>query len=349
MALSGSIKEFGLADILQLIYFQKKTGILEVEGPVDTIKLYFNEGNIVAARSAKRPEENRIGNILLKKGILTEAELKGLLERQKQLGTRLGTLLVKEKRVPKEILVDIITHQITDQIVQMFTWKKGTYEFTPQGVPVDKNLGISLDTQHLLMDGLRIVDEWSIIDGTLTLDTVFEKVDKETDIVLSEEEQEVMALVDGENDVSTIIELSGKDDFSVSKILVSLLEKGLIAPVEEAKEVEAAPEKRKLNVALWMTYLIPVLLILSFAVSLVPGVVRSLSLLEVVDASKRLETLRLSVEISRIKTGRYPEKLPLGDARDPWGNPFQYRRGNNGYTLFSAGPDGETGTGDDIL
>ena len=32
-----------------------------------------------------------------------------------------------------------------------------------------------LDTQHVLMEGLRIVDEWSLIEGKLTPDTIFEK------------------------------------------------------------------------------------------------------------------------------------------------------------------------------
>ncbi len=348
MALTGSIKEFGLADILQLIYFQKKTGILEVEGPVDIIKIYFHEGNIVAARSAKRPEENRIGNILIKKGILKEEELKDLLRRQAQSGTRLGSLLIQENLVSREVLVDIITHQITDQIVQMFTWKKGTYEFTPQGVPIDKNLGISLDTQHLLMEGLRIVDEWSIIEGTLTLDTVFEKVDKSVEAELSEEEVEALNLVDGENDVSTIIELSGKDDFGISKTLVSLLEKGLIVPIEEAMEVAEEPVKKR-NLSIVMTYLIPLLIILGFVVSFAPATVRNLPLVDRLEASNKLEFIRLSVESYRIKTGYYPKNIPVDNATDPWGNRYVYLLTGNGYRLFSAGPDGKPDTGDDIF
>ena len=35
MALEGSLREFGLADILQLLYFQRKTGVLVLEGRMD--------------------------------------------------------------------------------------------------------------------------------------------------------------------------------------------------------------------------------------------------------------------------------------------------------------------------
>ncbi len=350
MALRGSIKEFGLADILQLIYFQKKTGVLEVEGLLDTVKIYFHEGNIVSTRSAKRPEENRIGNILVKRGILTEEELKEAFEEQTQSGTRLGSVLIQKGLVPKEVLVDIITKQITDQIVQIFTWKAGTYEFTPQGVPADRELGISLDTQHMLMEGLRVVDEWSVIEGTLTIDSVFRKTEKaltDVEIELTDDEIDVLDLVDGESDVSTIIELSGKDDFVVSKALVSLLDKGMIEPVEMAEKVVAERPPKRTTIARLTTYLIPAALSLGLLVSTVPAAVKGLSTLKRLKASKRLEQLRLSVEAHRIKTGSYPEVFPWR-VTDPWGNPYVYLTDADGYRLFSAGPDGEPGTDDDV-
>ena len=135
--------------------------------------------------------------------------------------------------------------QITETIIQLFGWKQGTYEFAAQGVQQDKELPFSLDTQHLLMEGLRIVDEWSVIQGKITLDTIFRKlVDDPSG--LTEGEQEVFAYVDGENDVSTIIDLCGQDNFEVSKTLLSLLEKGFVEVMETApvitKELAAAKQ-----------------------------------------------------------------------------------------------------------
>ncbi len=72
MALEGSLTDFGLADILQLIYFQKKTGNLTLTGRMDRFRLQFVDGNIVSAESQKRLEEGRLGRILFKKGLLRE-------------------------------------------------------------------------------------------------------------------------------------------------------------------------------------------------------------------------------------------------------------------------------------
>jgi len=240
MALEGSLRDFGLADILQLIYFQKKTGILSLSGEKDRVLLMFFEGNVISAESRKRVEENRIGKILLKKGFIKEDDLKSSLEEQKTTGVRLGDIFLKRGMVRKEDIAETLASQMTETVVQLFSWKEGTYEFQAQPVTVSKDMPVTLDTQHLLMDGLRILDEWSLVEGKITLDTVFMKTGQ-TEPDMSREEESVLRFVDGESDVSIIIDLSGIDDFDASRILVSLMERGIIEPVTIAPMMTGTP------------------------------------------------------------------------------------------------------------
>ncbi len=352
MALEGSIKEFGLADILQLIYYQKKTGMLLIEGPIDRVKVYFNEGNVVTIKSAKRPEDNRLGRILLKKGVIGEEDLSEVLAEQKNTGARLGAILIKRGLVTRDALREIITRQIIDQIVHLFSWKEGTYEFLPQGVPVDRDIGISLDTQHILMEGLRIVDEWSVIEGMLTLDTIFRKTEAglagEGFPELDGFEREVLSLVDGENDVSTIVELSSGDDFAISKMLVQFLEQGWIEPVEEGAEVREEIAKSRVPYRMIVSIAVPVLLVVAMAVSGVTVLLRGLDIFYMASTSSKISSLREEVELYRMQKGVYPEKIPSSSSRDGWGREFIYQKTGSGYVLFSPGPDGKPHTGDDI-
>ena len=208
MALEGSLTDFGLADILQLIYFQRKTGVLKLEGKMDKVSLLFIDGNIGGAESKRRNEDNRMGKILLKKGLVTEEKLEAALQEQRKTGARLGNVLLKSDLVEKEVLQDVLQSQITEMIIQLFGWKQGTYEFAAQGVTQDKDFPFSLDTQHLLMEGLRIVDEWSVIQGKITLDSLFVK-STDSPEGLTEQEREIFDYIDGDNDLSTIIDLSG--------------------------------------------------------------------------------------------------------------------------------------------
>jgi len=348
VALEGSLREFGFADILQLIFFQRKTGILTIEGRLDKVKLNFIDGNIVGAESKRRMEANRLGKILVKKGLLGEETLQGLLREQKSTNAKLGNLLIRRDLVDKEHVEEIIIGQIRETVVQVFNWKEGTYEFTPQAVPADKDVPVSIDTQHLLMEGLRIVDEWTLIEGKITLDVVFVKKGA-PDAILTEEEEEILLLVDGENDVSTIIDISGKDDFSVSRLLVSLLEKGVIETKEAMPVITEAPvvEAKKSGVSL--TFLPLLVVAIAFIFSSLSFFTDSGEVLSNFRASRDIDNLRFKAEVYRYQYGSYPETLDkMGVKNDPWGNPYIYRQEGNSFTVLSAGEDGVEGTGDDI-
>jgi len=62
------------------------------------------------------------------------------------------------------------------------------------------------------------------------------------------------------------------------------------------------------------------------------------------------------IELYRLDKGRLPESLAqlvpsyLREVRrDPWGHEYLYRQTPLGFELFSHGPDGAPGGGDDII
>jgi len=349
MALEGSLRDFGLADILQLIYFQRKTGVLVLESRIDRIRLLFVEGDIVGAESRKRIEANRLGKVLVKKEILEEKELQSILDEQSRTNIKLGMILINRGLVEKKVIQEVLTGQIKETVVQIFSWKQGTYEFTPQEVPVEKELHISLDTQHLLMDGLRVVDEWALIEGKLTLDTVFTKT-ADGSTGLSAEEEHILSLVDGENDVSTIIDIAVKDDFEVSKTLVSLLDKGAIEKKEAAPLVTEIAYEKKKRPALQYHFLILTALVIAGIISLYPVLLSSGDLFKNFIASNAVNDLRFQIERFTLTSGSYPENLDVISRRvDPWGRPYVYKKNDFTYIVFSTGADGIEGTKDDIF
>ena len=361
MALEGSLRDFGLADILQLIYFQKKSGILSLSGHKDKVQLVFSEGNVVSAESRKRMEDNRLGKILLKKGLIKGEDLRSTLEEQKRTGTRIEDIFLKKGLVTKEDIKETLTSQMTETVVQLFAWKEGTYEFQSQEVSVSKDLALAVDTQHLLMEGLRIMDEWSLAEGKITPDTVFTITGK-TDAALTTEEETILNFVDGENDVSIIIDLSGMEDFQASRIFLSLLEREIIEPVKaapvraERKAIPVVHRERSLA-----RFLVPAALCLALIVSLIAVVFQgtetqrwssfswngdSFGRLRTV---RTIEELRFMAEVYKYRNDSYPSQInQISDARDSWGRPFVYSVENGNLMILSTGPDGKAGTADDL-
>ena len=348
MALEGSLKDFGFADILQLIFFQRKTGVLTIEGRLDKVRLLFIDGNISGAESKRRIEVNRLGKVLVKKGVLNEETLQTVLTEQKSTNVKIGNLLIRKGLVDKKEVEEILIGQIKETVVQIFNWKEGAYDFTPQAIPADKDVPISIDTQHILMEGLRIVDEWTSIEGKITLDVVFIKKAGSA-AELNEEEQEFLLLIDGENDVSTIIDISGKDDFLVSRTLVSLLEKGVIEAKEALPVITEAPVIETIKPGFSLRFLPVLVVTIAFIFSFLSVFIDSNQVFNRFRASRDIDDLRFKIETYRFQHGSFPETLDMVEVKhDPWGNPYIYRQDGHSFSVLSSGTDGKEGTGDDI-
>jgi hypothetical protein len=258
-------------------------------------------------------------------------------------------MLIKKGLVGRETIEEILKTQIAETVIQLFDWKQGTYEFASQDLRQDKELAFSLDTQHLLMEGLRISDEWSLIKGKIKLDSIFTKK-AEKPSALTREEEELFGYVDGENDVSTIIDLSGGDSFRVSKALLALAERGIIEAVEAlpVSRGEALFPVSERPSPPW-SYLPPLVMIIALVLSLLVVVAHRGNGTKEFSAAETVEDLRFRIEAYHLKNATYPRTLAeVSDAKDPWGREYVYRPSGDTFSLSSAGPDGREGTRDDI-
>src|SRR3989442_12181193 len=113
MALQGTLKDFGLADIFQLIGIQKKTGVLSLKNPQETVTVTFVDGQVVGADSTLRRLEDRLGSVLAKSGRLTEAQLQEALRVQRSTLKRLGPILPQEHLIEPQAPSDALPIQIS--------------------------------------------------------------------------------------------------------------------------------------------------------------------------------------------------------------------------------------------
>jgi len=345
MALEGSLREFNVADILQLIFFQKKTGVLILQGRYDRVRVLFFDGNIVGADSRKRSIEKRLGMILLKRGLITREQIEAVIEKQRTEGGKFGAVLTREGFVTKEQIKEVLTFQITEVMVQVFSMKEGRYEFKPQSVPVDREVGVVLNTEHFLMEGVRLVDEWSQIEGKITLEDVFIRTENPPRVKVSEEERKIYEFVDGENTVADITDVSGIDSYSVSSALLSLAEKGVVYMYQDEEEapVDKGPKPKRDIPALTLILYV----VICFSVLLSAGsLLGAKSNYRLFLAYEDIDSMRTQIQTGFYASGgRFPESV---QEKDPWGRQYRYVRYRSTFELNSAGLDGYFGTDDDV-
>jgi hypothetical protein len=257
VGLEGTLKVFSLTEIFQMLGLQRKTGILSVEGEDDAITISFLGGAVVAAESAAHRLDNRLGNLLLRAGYLTDEQLARVLATQRETRQRLGFLLVREGYVEPTELREALRLQISRIVYSAFRWPDGRFHFTQEGtVDYDADHMAPVSTETVLMEAAQIVDEWPILEkkvGELT--TVYrrapgveglnlvanQKNTPEGTLSVSRSEAETWRWIDGRRSVGDIMERAFLSDFEVMKGTVDLLSRHLIeiGRVEEEEPVPA--------------------------------------------------------------------------------------------------------------
>ena len=125
MALEGTLEDFSLADIFQLIGIQRKTGILSLKSPQETVTVTFHQGMVIGADSVPRKLEDRIGKVLVKTGLITQDELKEALDLQQKTLQKIGFILIDQKYISREQLKEALQIQVTQMIYRLFRWTTG--------------------------------------------------------------------------------------------------------------------------------------------------------------------------------------------------------------------------------
>ena len=266
MALEGTLRDFSLADILQLISLQHKTGLLTVRGPADTVTLGFLDGMLVSAESSAQRLDTRLGTVLVKTRRLTAEALARALEMQAQTLQRLGFILLKNGFCSAQDLRDGLDIQIKRIAYGLFRWTDGDYVFEQtEHVDYDPESTTPIAVERLLMEGARMIDEWPIVEKVVwSLDIVYQKVPVAQPVIPAEDEDavedvedstlarrarekrldpirvsraewSVYELVDGRRTVAEINELAFLSEFDGCKACFDLVSRGLI------EESDAAP------------------------------------------------------------------------------------------------------------
>jgi hypothetical protein len=280
MALSGTLKDFALPDIFQLIGMQRKTGLLTLESDRETVTVVFEQGMVVHADSTVRRLDDLLGSVLVRQGKIRKEVLEEALSKQKVSMQRLGFILVSQGYISRDDLKGALSEQVQQIVFRVFRWKSGRYHFDPTAeADYDRENVQPVSTDHILMEGIRRVDEWPIIEKRIpSLDFVFRPLvpvrqirveegpkdgggleaalgtlegggggsaNATSEVVMGPTELSIYKLLDGSRSISTLMEMTGLSDFDVCRTLFDFIDRNLVAPAgQEQARTSAEPGRR---------------------------------------------------------------------------------------------------------
>ena len=231
-----------MTDLFQLLGQQQKTGTLNLKGERKVIQVFFDKGLIVGATfPAKTAEENPLGERLIRGGLLSPGNWQKARDQQKEELLSIGQILVKNSMVRKEDITAVLRLLSFEAIYSLFKWKGGTFWFDAKPVYYDPNFVEPLNAEYLLLDVLRMVDEWPLLEKRFpAFEMVLQKVNSLNTLdVLSgtpwEENRSfqmevIYDLVNGQRTVQEIIDLSFVGEFDTCKNLIILMDAGVVEP-----------------------------------------------------------------------------------------------------------------------
>jgi hypothetical protein len=262
MALEGSLRDFDLFSLFNMIKTQGKSGTLVLSRGQEFVKIFFDQGEIVGCDSNQVPMEDRVGALLVRLGRLSGEELMAMIQHQRQTLKRMGTLLLESGRVTPQDLQDALFNQAMSIINRTFRWVEGDYRFDsilPMDLDRENFPPIPVDT--VLMEAARIMDEWPEVQRRLpdtrlplakTAAGKILQLDLDQDLAsvleggamqpksgLSHEQEKTLTYFNEPSSIQNVLQISRYDELDTYKMIADLLEMGLLEVSADAQEKRA--------------------------------------------------------------------------------------------------------------
>lgn len=159
--MEGALSEFGLAEILQLVAMQHKTGLLRVESYEKTLTFYFKKGILVSCRDRRHVGGDPLLDYMKKTGYLDAWRTLHLSLEVEENRRDVADVLLEQNLITEEELQDAMVDMAHDLVFRTYNWKEGTYRFL-SGEDALRGLqyGMSLKMEAVLLEAARRVDEW---------------------------------------------------------------------------------------------------------------------------------------------------------------------------------------------
>jgi CheY-like chemotaxis protein len=232
--LSGDLAAISIAEILQLLEFQRKTGALALSHNASRVTLFVRDGLLDFATYTGLPEEFLLGRYLVETGALSRERLDECIDGARASGRVLGTYLVEEGTMTSEQLVAALTSQTSELVYEVVRWRTGRFRFLQQNEnALATSASLGLRTGGLVMEGFRRVDEWRLIEDSFDFGDVLFRDEAavkslEERQALTELELRVLSAIDGQTTARELADGFEGSSFEICKVLYRLLNSRLV-------------------------------------------------------------------------------------------------------------------------
>ena len=253
--MNGALGEGVLPGLLRELYVGRKSGMLGLHRGPERRGFRFRNGHIVHADTSVR--EDRMGEVLVRHGRLTAADLKRAIGFAVRDNKRLGTVLVELGLLPSDQIEDALALHVHEILAKVFSWSDGTYEFTAEEEtgPLVGDTTLKVTTAELILEAARSVTDPDVVRYNLgdidrVLGLASDPLLRFQRVTLTPSDGYVLSRVDGTLSAREIVAMISLPREETQKSLFALLSTGMIEnlplppkarPADATKKRPAAP------------------------------------------------------------------------------------------------------------
>jgi hypothetical protein len=240
----GETAVIGLAELLSVLAARRHSGRLTIISEGEEAQIFLDDGKVILVSSSNHAL--RLGRILLRLGILTDAQLESALRQQDAPGggRPLGQILLDAKVVAEADLVRAAEEQCIEALTRVMVSKEGSFMFNRDAKPRARQGLVALNTDRIVLEASRRADEMVTLRSLLprpSAQLVLAR-GQSFDRLSTHEKQAVEILRSRSGTLDTLVRTVSMDEVSLWRTVVSLRERGLIVAhgagyLEEPAEV----------------------------------------------------------------------------------------------------------------
>ncbi len=258
--LTGDLAAFNLGSVLQWLQMDACTGVLSVRRKQREVSICMRGGLIDLVQARRASREFHLGRYFIEQGLVTPEDIDALLrsvgstpppppvfstddEPVSELNPMsttnehrtIGALLVSSGKATKDQLREALARQSSELIYDALRWSDGKFELalTDRLPPLAESARLGMPVAAVVMEGLRRVDEWHIIERGLG---DFTSILHRDEVAIGAagrqrfvpQESALLDLVNGHRTVRDLVRESHMSSFETCKILYQLLESRLV-------------------------------------------------------------------------------------------------------------------------
>ncbi|MFO7654524.1 MAG: DUF4388 domain-containing protein [Candidatus Krumholzibacteriia bacterium] len=239
MALKGQLSDFNLADILQLIASQQKSGFLILEAQREMV-FVFDKGVLVSTRDRRSESPDPLEIFLRAYGFFDDNQWRHVEYIKTNSSLDLTEILVSEQLLDETTLSQVLRSVAQEMAHRGMKLRRGRYHFTAtKDSPPGVRGRFRMDVQALLMEAARRTDEEPLLLEAMPSQAITFEQGPETPVAdaLSPDGRRIMELALAGYPLGRIIRSGRADSFTVRELLHRFCQQGWLAIHESTDDL----------------------------------------------------------------------------------------------------------------